>query len=447
MASLNNTSHNLEKLVPAAEKDPIYHITAPSIWQCLTTVCTVIISSGTSILMARTLDPSSLGNYLFVQWLAAIVAATIGADMSTIASQHIADIQCRESPGMIAGIFYFLWHRQQRRILLYCLLYLLLGFTLSYVFHLYPFPQLLLAGLSTIPLLLSNVAGTTLRSLRRSDLLIMLHLFAVLLSLLLVIVAAQVKGKPIESFQLAFALSNTLTLILSIIIIIHIVPLEKALQPGIFLRERLQQSLTHSRLFVILDAIIWQRGECLLLAYQCKPTEISFYMLCSIISNSTIGLAPFLLANIVEPMRVSKNAHGLYPNPYDSFVKTTCHLVFLTVPLCLILSFFSPTLIFFCLGRDYLELIQPLRIMLIATGFGSIATASLTHLAAYPDQYSTQVRSQFFIALLKIGLVILLSTHWGITGAAIASTLAQILSAAHSIFFCRHILLRHELRL
>ena len=76
-------------------------------------------------------------------------------------------------------------------------------------------PILLLAGLSTLPLLLSNIAGTTLRGLRRADLLIMLQLFTVLLSLLLIVVAMRINGKPIEAFQLAFALASTLTLILA----------------------------------------------------------------------------------------------------------------------------------------------------------------------------------------------------------------------------------------
>ena len=347
---------------------------------------------------------------------------------------------------MIAGIFYFLWYRQHRRILLYCLLYLLLAFSLSYFLHLYPFSQLLLAGLSTLPLLLSNVAGTTLRGLRRSDLLIILQLFAVLLSLLLVIVTIEINVKPIEAFQLAFALASTLTLILATICVIHLLPLEKALQPGIFLKERLQHSLTHSRMLFFLDAIIWHQGEFLFLAYQCTLTDISFYMLSSIISSSAIGLAPFLLSNIIKPIKTSKKMRGIPLNPYDSFVKTSCHLVFLTVPLCILLMLFSPILVIFCLGSSYLPLIYPLRIMLIATGFGSIATASLTHLATLPHKHPTQVRLQFLIALLKINLVILLSAHWGITGAAIASTLAQILSASHSILFCRHILLKKEFR-
>ncbi len=436
----------LSKTSRAPEKGLIYHIVAPSSWQCGTTTCAIVISSAAYILMARTLDPRYFASYLFVQWLATMVALTIGAGMSAIASQQIAALQCRESPRMIAGIFYFLWYRQHRQILLYGLLYLLLAFSLSYFFHLYPFSQLLLAGLSTLPLLWSNVAGTTLRSLRRSGLLTMLQLFAVLLSFLLVLVAMQINGEPIEAFQLAFALASTLTLILATICVIHLLPLEKALQPGIFLKERLQHSLTQSRLLFLLDAIIWQRGEFLFLAYQCPPTQAGFYMLSSIISNSAIGLAPFLLTNVIKAMKVSKKVRDIYLNPYDSFVKTSCYLVFLTVPLCIIFMLFTPIFVTFCFGHSYTPMIYPLRIMLIATGFGSIATASLTHLAALPNQHPMQVRIQFLIAFLKINLVILLSAHWGITGAAIASTLAQILSASHSILFCRHILLRRELR-
>jgi O-antigen/teichoic acid export membrane protein len=421
-------------------------ITLPGIWQRGTNLCAAVISSGAFILMARTLDPRYVGSYLFVQWLAAIVAPTISAGMSPIASQQIADLQCRESPRMIAGIFCFLWHWQYHRILLYCLSYPLLAFSLAYFLHVYPFSQLLLAGLSILPLLFSNVAGTTLRSLRRPDLLAMLHLFAVILSFLLVIIATKVDGKPIEAFQLAFALANTVTLILAIIGVTHLLPLEKALQPGIFLKERLLHSLTRPRLFFFLDAIIWQGGESLLLAYQCTPADIGLYMLSSIISRSATSLAPFILANIIEPMQISKKAHNIYLNPYDAFVKRSCYLVFLSVSLCILLMLCAPTVIIFCLGRSYIPLLRPLRIMFIATGFGSIATASFTHLAAHPDQRPTHAKRQFLIALLKLNLVLFLSAHWGITGAAIASALAQILSASHSILFCRHMLLKRDLQ-
>lgn len=428
------------------EKDTIYHITAPGLWQCSTTICAILISSAAYIFMARTLDSHSFGSYLFVQWFATIVASTIGAGMSTFSSQQIADIQCRESVRMITGIFYFLWYRQHRRILCYCIFYSFLSFLLSYFLHLYPFSQLLLAGLSALPLLLSNVAGTTLRSLRRPDLLIMLHLFSGLLTLLLIIIATQVSGKPTEAFQLAFALANTLTLILAIICVIHLLPMEKALQPGIFLKERLQYSLTRSRIFFFLDVILWQRGEILFLLYRSRPTDIGFYMLSSIISSSAIGLAPFILTNIIQPMQASRKSRSIYLNAYESFVKTSCYLIFLTVPLCIAFMLFSPMLVIFCLGYSYLPLVHPLRIMLIATGFGSIATASLTHLAALPHQHPTQERLQLFIAAFKIILVIPLSTHWGITGVAIVSTLAQVLSASYSILFCRHTLLKQELR-
>jgi O-antigen/teichoic acid export membrane protein len=145
-------------------------------------------------------------------------------------------------------------------------------------------------------------------------------------------------------------------------------------------------------------------------------------------------------------MQISKKAYGIYLNPYDAFVKRTCYLVFLTVPLCILLMLFAPIIVVFFLGHSYLSLVHPLRIMFIASAFGSIATASFTHLATHPDQHPIYIRLQFLIALLKIVLVLLLSAHWGITGAAIGSTMAQILSASHSILFCRHMLLKFQFR-
>jgi O-antigen/teichoic acid export membrane protein len=418
------------------------------LWNNCGALCSLLISASTSIIIARALGPQTFGNYLFAQWLATVTVPVIGTGMSTLVSRQLAEIQSHEPPRLIAGVFYFLWYRQHRSILLYCLIYALLSFLLARFFHLFTSGLLLLVALSTLPLLLSGVVGITLRSMRRADLLSMLHLFSVLLTLLFVIVATQIRGEPIEAFILASALASTSTLILAVVCVVRLLPLEQAMQPGIFLRERLTSSLHHSLITFVLDAVVWQQSELLLLAFWRSPVELGFYTLSTLISTKMMRFAPTLFSRWLFPfvLRYLPGHHHL--NPYDAFVKTSCCIIFLAVPTCTLLMAFSPFIILHTLGSAYLPLVQPLRVLLIAAAFGSVATVSLTHLARSDQKYrykTWHIQRLLNVGAggLKISLALPCILLWGITGAAIASASAQIASALVAIFLCTRQLKSH----
>ncbi|GAC1679858.1 MAG: hypothetical protein PVS3B1_20630 [Ktedonobacteraceae bacterium] len=427
----------------------------PGIWQKGTTLCSLLINASVYIIIARSLGPQIFGSYLFVQWLATITVPVIGTGMSALASRQIAEIQSREPPRLIAGVFYFLWYRQHRSILLYCLTYVFLSFFLAHIFHQFTSGLLLLTGLSTLPLLLSSVAGTALRSIRRVDLLTMLHLFYVLLSLFFVIIATQINGEPMEAFILALALASTLTLILAVVCVIRLLPLGQAIQPGIFLRERLTGSLHHSWVLFLLDAIVWQRCELLLLACWHNAAEVGFYIVSSVISAKVIKLAPTLFSQWLFPLVLRYMPGYRYLKPYTAFVETSCYMIFLAVPICALLIAFSPALILHSLGSAYLPVVQPLRLLLLASAFGSVATVSLTHLEGNKDLqtlHTREIRHTRDIQLwlnagvvgLKVCLVLPFILLWGINGAALASAIAQIASALVSIFLCKRLLKHAE---
>ncbi|HEU5230578.1 MAG TPA: polysaccharide biosynthesis C-terminal domain-containing protein, partial [Ktedonobacteraceae bacterium] len=62
-----------------------------------------------------------------------------------------------------------------------------------------------------------------------------------------------------------------------------------------------------------------------------------------------------------------------------------------------------------------------------------------THLANEGNQREQQ-RLAVGVALLKIVLAVPLIGLWGMTGAALATAIAQIISATGSILLCNHLL-------
>ncbi|MBE3558486.1 MAG: hypothetical protein IMW89_04585 [Ktedonobacteraceae bacterium] len=401
---------------------------------------TMLVSIGAYIVTARALGPAAFGIFTFMQWLATIVLPLVGIGMSAMSSSQIVELQSREPPRGIAGIFHYLCYQQCKRILLYCLIYLLLALPLAWIFDFCTPLRLLLACLGALPFFLSSTAGITLRSLRRLDLLTGLHLFGAVTSLLLVVIALQLHGGQIEIFLLATALSGTLTLVIAVLSTVRILSLRQAQPPALTVRNRLKGSFKQALLPFVLDAIIWQRGASLFLAWWCSPTELAFYIISAMISSSLMRLTPLLLSNLPFFARYTPGRHSL--DSYDTFIKTSCYMAFLAVALCMAVTLLGPYLIISTLGESYLPLLQPLRILLLASVFGSVASVSLTHLTRHKQQ------STYFdgiAALLHIALAVPCIIYWGATGAALASALAQILSAIGSIITCERFLSKLEM--
>jgi len=398
-------------------------------WRLSTAACTAALSFCSSILVTRTLGPSAFGRYTLVLWLATVMIPAIGIGTSPLTSRHATEIQSREIPRLAAGIFYFVWRRQCNRILLYCLGYLLLVVPCTWFFGTEtPILLLLLAGLSIPLLLLNGVASITLRSLQRFDLIAAIHMFGILAMLVLMLIAVQVPGKLIILLLIAAAISNTLTLIVSIICITRLLPMDNALSPGLFLKERLTRGLNNSFLLFTLDAIVWQRSELLLLAHWRSAAELGSYMLSSMLSIGLMDIPPILLLAYILPLLLRYVPGQRYRSAADAFVKTSCYMALLAVPLCILMMLFCPAIISYCFGNTYLLAVTPLRILLIGAAIGSISSVSSTHLAN-GDRKRAQVQLGIVAAAMNVVLSIPCIVLWGITGAALASTAARVVSA------------------
>jgi len=209
-----------------------------------------------------------------------------------------------------------------------------------------------------------------------------------------------------------------------------------ALAPGLFLKERLTRSLNNSFLLFLLDVIVWQRSELVLIAHWRSAAELSFYALSSMISASMMEIPPVLLSTYIVPLLLRYVPGQRYSNAADAFVKTSCYMILLAVPLCIVMVLFCPAIISSWFGDTYLPAVMPLRILLIGSTIGSISTVSLTYLAN-GERKQAQTQLGAIAAVLNIVLSIPCILLWGITGAALASTTARVVSAVGSIVICK----------
>lgn len=304
---------------------------------------------------------------------------------------------------------------------------------------------MLIAALPVLPLLLSSVAGNTLRGLRRPDLLVSLRLFAALLTLLLVLIALRLNSERVGLFLLVSNLTATLTLIIAVICLMRLLPMRSAVWPGFFLRERLERGLKCTFGPFLSDAIVWQCSELLLLACWRPPTALGFYALSSMISAAVLQFVPYLFFTWILPALLRYLPGYRCLSAYDAFVKMSCAITLLAIPVCALVMTCSPFIITCFPGAAYLPLMGPLRILLVATIFGCAATISLSYLLG-EERRSEQVQLNAGAAIVNVVLAVPCVALWGVMGAALACAIAQIVSATGSILLCRKMLMRHEIR-
>lgn len=429
-------------------------VARPGFIRLSATAFSTLLGIGSSILVARTLGPDAFGSYTFVLWLATVSVPVIGVGLSPVRGRYIADMRRRQEPRMVAGIFRFVWQRQSRGMLVYCAIYLLLALPLSAWFGANaPLLAVLLAGLAALPLLLSSVVGVMLRGLRRFDLLATIHLFSAVSGLFLITLAVQVVGgsggasgasgqsEQIGVFLLASALAGTFSLAMGVISVMRLLPMRDAAQPHVLVMDRLTRGVSNSLPLFLLDAIVWQRSEVLLLGHWQNSAQLGFYSLGAIISAHIMEFSPMALSTCILPLVLRFLPRWCYVNATDAFLKTSLYIALLALPVCLLTIVFCPTIVAFCFGTAYLPMVLPLRLLTVSATVGCIATVSLTHLAN-GDRRRLQIRLGIVAAVLNIVLAVPLILLWGITGAALASMIAQLVSAIGSMLICWKLIFR-----
>ena len=416
----------------------------PGVWRLSMACCSLCVRFCTYIIIARALGTQDFGILLFIQWIATLFLPIIGIGMTPLTSRTIVDIQHHETLRSMAGIFHLLWRQQCWRILLYCFAYIPLALLLTlFTKGAVPLFLFLIAGLATLPLLLGSIVSATLQGLHRYDLLAGLRFFSTLLNFCLALVEIHIHKAILGMLLLTPAFASVVTLTIALLCVTKFLPLHQVTEPGPLLRERIERGQRPSWLLFLLDSVIWREFLflVLILLYWHMPSELGFYAFSMLLCVHLIEVAPTVFVTCIVPLLSRLFPVRHYSNTYDAFVHTSCTIAIVAVVLCTLLTLCCPLIIEIGFGVAYLPMVAPLRVQLIAVAFGSIATVSLTYLAQHAPRRE-QLWLSMGTATLHVALGVPCIVLWGITGAAIAGTIAHIFASTGTILLCRRLLVQ-----
>ena len=438
-ASSSSSSSSSSSYTQAAVRNKKHAVIRPGFWRLSAAGCAISLSFCSTLLVARVLEPALFGQYAFALWLATAAAPAAAASLAELTGRVAADIQSRAKPQIAVGIFFFVLRQHYRKMALYCLLYLLLIIPCVMFFGAnVSFTLLLLAGLTIPPLMSGGIVSITLRSLRRSDLLATIHLLSAAVTLLLVLLSLQ-SAMPDTGraylLLLAPAAAGMFTLFVALFCIGKLLPLREAREPGTNLKQQMRRGLRNPLLLFLLDAIVWQHAELIALGHGQSAAVLGFYILSTMISAQFMRLVPTLYTTCILPLWLRAMPGRRSLSAADAYGRTTRALLWLTIPACALGIYYCPALIAGCFGTAYLPVVMPLRILLVAAAAGSISSASVTRLLR-EERGRAQTWLSAGSATLTIALAIPLIALDGITGAAIASAIAQCFCAVGTMFIC-----------
>ncbi len=400
-------------------KNTFYNLTA--------FLCGNLFTFLASVLVARHLGPTLMGEYSFLIWLLSLLhfCATLG--LPSTMTRFLAEALGRGEVGEVRALFDFLL----RRLILLAsgigaAVLALSLFIAHYPLNLY----LILITATFLPLTVVSFFSSTLIGLQRFDVLAKLTFLNAPLRFLLILIVLMGDG-TIGWLLLAFFVANLFHLVsLSMAARRELgrarIPLGRMKLPADLTKRMGSYSLGIS-LVLSIDVIVWQRSEVFFLKQFSPAPEIAFYALAFGLAAMVIQI-PYQFTRLLMPLFTETLSRRGLEELRPLYRQAIKYQALLSFPLGLGVAAVAPPLLAFIYGKAYGPMILPFQVMAVGGIFGALSAPASAVLHSLEAQ-RLLLRQGLIAAAFNLALDLLLIPPWGAVGAALANSLAQAMAA------------------
>ena len=404
-------------------------------WNAINTVGGLLFGLITSIVLARMLGPTLIGQFHYWIWLSGLLILVSSPGLAQAMTRFGAELLGRQDRRAASALFAWLLFVEL------ALAGLVGGATLIFAWA--PWASappsdpvaLILIAVTVVPgvlerLFLAAAKGTqAFRSLSQSSLIG--HLFYAVCA-----VTVASLGFGIHALLLAILARRIVTLVL----IGRQLPSHYTMRgaPASALPPELSRRvLLYCRdvsLILVIDTILYERSELFFLSRYASDAEIAFYSQSFDLAMKAMSI-PAIFSGVLLPAfsslagqsdggGLSERFHSLHTSSYRV-------LALIAMPIGLGAAAITPAFVLLY-GPDFLPMAPVLSILLVGNIVGALASVSATVLHS-ADEQRFIVRLGFFASVLNIGLDLILIPKYGAVGAAIANSASQLVSGVVGI--------------
>jgi len=391
-------------------------------WYGVVTVVGLAAGLLMSVVLARGLGPSLLGDYSYLLWVtrAATAVATLGFAVAT--TRYTAAALSRGDRGLAGAYLRTLIRRQSVTALLVGAL------ATPLVLRLAPLDlrwALLVAVAGLLPVTLEAIYAHAAYGAQRYDLTTQVSTVKMTLSL-----GAAVAVVALSGGVLGLTVAGTLVTVVSCLLqrrhALQLYPDRSGAVPPDGRRELIAY-LTPLSAVAVLDTIVWDRSELLFLRLHASSADIAFYSIAFGLATRAM-VAPEVVAGTLLPALASLHGRGAHEE-FRRIYREALRLVALVgVPLAAVGGALAPGLIVFLYGRVYGPVAPLLGPLLAVALVGVMRQVAWSALRASGDR-RWALNATWSSAVINVALAAWLIPRHGTWGAVAANASAQLIAS------------------
>jgi len=388
-------------------------------WYGLVTAVGLVSGLVMSVVLARGLGPTLMGELSYVLWAERTLTAvaTLGFTFATV--RYTAEALARGEGDLAWGVV----RRFMRRQIVATAITTAVALPLALAFAPDHLRGPLAVVISTLFLVtIEGIYSHALQGAQRYDITARTSTIKMALQLLVASLAIHY-GAGIT----ALLAGMTVTLVISTLLQRHrarAVYRESLSAPPAMLGAEARAFLVPLSIVAVLDVIVWDRSEVFFLGLYASSEDIAYYSLAFGLATR-IMIIPGIVVGALLPAFSALHGQGA-PEEFRSLYRTALRYVGLVgVPLAAIVAALAPGLVVWLYGDAYLPAAPLVGIMCAVSLLSAMRGVAWAALRAVGDRRCA-LTATAVAAVVNLGLAALLIPGWTTRGAVIANTAAQL---------------------
>jgi O-antigen/teichoic acid export membrane protein len=394
-----------------------------TVWYGAVTLVGIVSGLVSSVILARGLGPSLMGELSYVAWVerALIALAALGYTYATV--RYTAETFGRGDGHRAWGIVRLFLRRQivTTAIVVAAVVPIILAAAPSSLRS-----PLLVISLTLFLVTIESIYTHALQGAQRYDITARTSTIKMALQVVVAAVVIRYGG----GLTLLFSALGV-TLLISLLIQRHrarSIYLADHPAPVAPMTEEMRAFLWPLSIVAVLDAIVWDRSEVFFLGLYATSADIAYYSLAFGLAARAM-IIPGIVVGALLPAFSALHGRGS-PDEFASLYRTALRYVALVgAPLAAVVAALAPALIAWLYGEAYLPAAPMVGVLAAVSLLSAMRQVAWAALRAVGDRRCALTATSM-AAVINVGLAAVLIPYWTTTGAVIANTAGQLTATA-----------------
>lgn len=391
-----------------------------------------VFGLATSIIVARALGSTLLGEYSYMLWLIGILTLMINAGLPMAVTKYIAEYSGRNDLTTARNIFAAILKLEITASIITSLIVA----SLSYYWASETLRKnlLLLCSINIIPIVMARIYYSAAAGFQKYQILVKASLITSPIQFMLIALILFL-GYRVSGLIIANIIGSTLNLfILWYFVKREFKEIPEQTSPlDISLKKRVTKYSLSVSGIILIDAIVWQKSEVFFLERFSAVEEIAFYSLAFTLGYMAMQI-PAVFSSLLIPYFSEIHGQKDSKSLEIGYINSTRYLALISFPIGIGGAVISAPLIELAYGKEYLSAVIPAQMILIFNAFGAISRASSSILYGIEEQ-SFILKWGSIVAISNILLDLIMIPKYGAVGAAIANSSAQMAGVVGGVVY------------